>query len=127
MVANTISLKNTEGEKIDFEISVHAWGIKRILDSINAYKVKMTKISTLPLGRTMRASINRLSANLQKLEKIGTNLINRIKHTRSMGSYDGRDSVINQLETEVDIFYEMMKIQKQKYMNIFLHHNPYSR
>ena len=127
MVANSINLRTTEGEKIDFEISLYAWGIKRLLDSINAYKVNMTKISKLPIGRMMRASIYKLCANLQKLEQIGTDLTNRIKHTRSMGSYDGRDSVIKQLETEVDIFYEMMKIQKQKYMNLFKHHNPCCR
>jgi len=119
MVAHTSDIKrNTERDEHDCTFSLYSLSVHRILDKIGGYKINITNFSRLPLSIMMRVSINKLNSNLQKLESIGTDLSNRLKHTRAMGEFDGKEGLIQQLEIEIDLFFEMMKVQTQKYMQV---------
>ena len=116
MVATKSNLRGTKRGKMDLTITLNLIGIKKVLNNIDTFNTNISNVVKLPLAKMMRAKINKLNANLQKIESIGTDLSNRLKHTRAMGSFSGRDRLILDLESEVDLFYEMMTKQSKKYI-----------
>jgi|GEM_PF-3881439 len=113
MVAHTSNIATST--KVDYTISIHTWGIVKVLQSIDLYKTKVSSFARFPLSNMFRVKVNEVNTNLQKLENIGKNLFQRLKHIHAMGAFDGRNILVQQLETEIDLFYEMMKVQSIKY------------